>query len=103
MSDRAYSLDGFAAATGSTFEMETETDGPVVPVVLDRVEPGPAVPGIEQYAAYFRGPADPVYGQRAFRLAHPVLGTMELFLVPTGRVGDHIEYEACFNYPAGGG
>lgn len=103
MSARGFDRHEFVDAVGSTFEVGpgvgTGSDGASVTMVLDRVEGGPAVPGTEQYAAYFRGPGDPVLGQRSYRLAHPVIGTLELFLVPVGRVGHQVEYEACFNYP----
>jgi hypothetical protein len=103
MSSAAYSRHGFAAAAGTTFEVEIDDGGSVVRMVLDRVADGPAVPGVEQYSVYFRGPGEPVLGQRSFSIAHPMMGTMELFLVPVGRVDEQTEYEACFNYPADGG
>ena len=42
--------------------------------------------------------ADPtVRGQGDYELAHPALGPTDIFLVPVGRDGDGILYEAVFN------
>ena len=42
--------------------------------------------------------ADPtVRGQGNYELAHPTLGPIDIFLVPVGRDGDGILYEAVFN------
>jgi len=101
MSGQDFSRDAFADPVGSTFVVEAE-DCPVY-FVLDRIEDGPRLPGLEQYALYFRGPGDLLLEQQAFRLDHDVMGTMEIFVVPIGRVGGWIEYQACFNHRAAGG
>ncbi len=38
-----------------------------------------------------------VRGQGDYKLAHPALGPTDIFLVPVGRDGDVILYEAVFN------
>ncbi len=42
--------------------------------------------------------ADPVVrGQGSYRLHHPALGEIDLFLVPIGKEGEVVRYEAVFN------
>lgn len=101
MSGQDFDRGRFAGAVGSTFVVDPE--GTPVTMVLDRIADGPSQPGYEQYALTFRGPGDPVLAQQTFRIDHEGLGTMSIFLVPVGRVGDQIEYEACFNYRSAGG
>jgi hypothetical protein len=54
----------------------------------------------QSFSLVFRGPADWPLVQRAHNLKHPKLGTIELFLVPIGKVEkDAVTrlYEAVFN------
>ena len=50
----------------------------------------------EQFALHFRGPAAPALAQRIYRLEHPQLGVLEIFLVPIGRDAAGMTYEAVF-------
>ena len=50
----------------------------------------------EQFSLHFRGPATPVLPQRIYRLDHPELGALEIFLVPIRRDAAGITYEAVF-------
>lgn len=49
------------------------------------------------FSIEFLGPRDPVLPQRIYRLEHPALGALELFIVPIGRDADGVRYEAVFN------
>lgn len=49
------------------------------------------------FSLYFQTHSATVLPQRIYTLQHPVLGTLELFLVPTSRNGDGVVYEAVFN------
>jgi hypothetical protein len=51
----------------------------------------------EMFSVYFRGPAEFVLPQCIYRLEHETLAGCELFLVPIGRDGDGVTYEAVFN------
>lgn len=54
----------------------------------------------ESFSLIFRGPTDWPLVQRAHNLKHPKLGTIELFLVPVGKVEREAVtrlYEAVFN------
>lgn len=61
--------------------------------------PRPDVPELraEPFSLVFLGPLRPVLPQRTWELAHPVLGTHAIFLVPIGPAGDRMRYEAVFN------
>lgn len=68
--------------------------------VLERVgEAGGAAPGDdarEPFALQFRVAVAQVLPQAIYALRHERLGTLEIFLVPIGRDGDGVRYEAVF-------
>jgi hypothetical protein len=49
------------------------------------------------FSILFRGPAGWFMPQHIYRLGHDRLGELELFLVPIGKEGESILYEAVFN------
>lgn len=49
------------------------------------------------FSLYFQSREQRVFPQRIYQLQHPVLGELEIFLVPTARNGDGVLYEAVFN------
>ena len=49
------------------------------------------------FSAVLRGPRDPLWPQAIYALEHPVLGPLELFIVPIGRDASAARYEAIFN------
>lgn len=53
-------------------------------------------PGREQFSIIFRGPLDSLLVQRMYRLEHPQMGTLDLFLVPIKKDADGFYYEAAF-------
>ena len=60
------------------------------PLELELVEVTGA--GGRPFTLVFRGPGEPLLPQRIHRLEHPVLGALDLFLVPIGPG----RYEAIF-------
>ena len=50
----------------------------------------------EQFSLHFRGPHMPALPQRIYRLEHDQLGSLDVFLVPIGRDGSGMTYEAVF-------
>jgi hypothetical protein len=50
----------------------------------------------EAYSLLFQGPDQPMLVQRIYRILQPQLGSMDIFLVPVGRVAGSIQYEAVF-------
>lgn len=99
--DRAQRLTAasFEPNLGSEFRLDGEV-GPIV-LRLTAVDPlgrQPQAPRADPFRVEFLGPADPVLPQRIYRVEHPSMGALDLFLVPLGpdRRGG-ILYEAIFN------
>jgi hypothetical protein len=53
----------------------------------------------QPFSLIFRGPRERLLGQRIYPIEHPQLGTLEIFLVPLGPLGDPdgLHYQAIFN------
>lgn len=49
------------------------------------------------FSLLFRGPADRMLAQATYRLVHPVLGDLDIFLVPIRQDAAGIYYQAIFN------
>lgn len=49
------------------------------------------------FSLRFRGPGQPFLPQQTWKLVHPQLGELQIFLVPIGREDDGFVYEAIFN------
>lgn len=94
-------LAAWAAAVGST---ATLLGGPGTPVELRECVPGPDGGPYEQFTLIFRGPADLPAAQDTYRVVHPALGTLDVFLTPVARTADHVELSATFAqlHPSGG-
>jgi hypothetical protein len=58
--------------------------------------PGPEGQLRQQFSLIFRGPADRMLPQGTYRLGHPRLGEIEIFLVPLGPDPEGMRYEAAF-------
>lgn len=54
-------------------------------------------PRSEPFSVYFLGSSPWILQQQIYRLEHEAFGTLELFLVPVGKEGERIRYEAVFN------
>ena len=52
----------------------------------------------QTFSIVLQGPAERMLPQRTYRLQHPRLGELELFMVPVGRKGQSILYEVVFNH-----
>lgn len=87
----------FAPHLGSRFAIALG-DG-VLELELCAVDALRAAPGAPRapFALRFRTPAATGYlPQRIYTLAHPVLGALEIFLVPLGADAGGMRYEAVF-------
>jgi hypothetical protein len=51
----------------------------------------------EVFSLFFHGPADRFMPQGIYKLNHPTLGELDLFLVPVGQDNQGFQYEAAFN------
>lgn len=87
----------FEPLKGQPFQLSLD-DGRQLPLELTGVM-GTGLKGLasrEQFSLHFRGPHMPALPQRIYRLEHAQLGTLEIFLVPIGRDGGGMTYEAVF-------
>lgn len=51
----------------------------------------------QPFALTFRGPREPILPQQIHALGNPLLGTLEIFLVPVGPDELGMQYEAIFS------
>jgi hypothetical protein len=98
---RSLELSDFAPHRGTVFELTGEgVPGAPLPLTLTEARTLVAGDGIanrdQPFGLLFRGPAEPLLPQRIYRLAHPEVGTHDIFLVPIGRKPEGVEYEAIF-------
>lgn len=87
----------FEPHAGSAFSMEI---GEARPVELELVSVSalPPMPTRRQpFTLLFRSHEQVVRPQRIYTLGHPVLGALEIFLVPVGRDAAGVQYEAVFS------
>jgi hypothetical protein len=86
----------FAAQTGSTFAVNFGPES-IVEMKLVEVHENKRNERLVAFSLLFVAPPDTPVSQDLFPVEHPVLGTMELFLVPVGGDDQGIKYEAVFN------
>lgn len=92
--------DDFSGRVGDRFDAAVD-DGSTAPLVLAEAIEGTAPGGTGpegqarlQFSLVFAGPLG--LSQGTYRLTHPELGDLDLFLVPIGRDGEGVRYEAAF-------
>ena len=89
--------DTFAPVQGEVFQLMLGP-GQVLPLELAAVR-GNGLQGMadrEQFSLQFRGPIAPALPQQIYRLEHPQLGALDIFLVPIRRDAGGMTYEAVF-------
>jgi hypothetical protein len=93
------SAEMFLAHEGSAFEVRDLGEDVVLRLVEVRsLGHQPQAPRVDPFALEFSGPSEPVLEQRIYRLGHPALGELEIFLVPVGLdPAGGLRYEAVFN------
>ena len=88
-------IEDFAPHCDGAFEMQT-VDG-VVPLKLTKVAPaGASGRAGGAFSLLFVAPEGPWLPQAIYPVAHPSLGTMEIFLVPVGPTAGGNGYHATF-------
>ncbi|SDO37212.1 hypothetical protein [Afipia sp. GAS231] len=88
-------IEDFAPHCDSVFEMQTA--GGVVPLKLTQVSPaGASGRAGGAFSLLFVALAGPWLPQAIYPVKHPVLGVMEIFLVPVGPVPGGNGYHATF-------
>lgn len=99
MLDKLESAD-FAGCLTQVFAVDIEGLDPI-PLELAHVgelATAPTPAGRRPFALLFLGPVSQEYlPQGTYRLQHPTLGSLELFIVPLGPQTGRMRYEAIFN------
>jgi hypothetical protein len=84
----------FAPRRNEPFQLIPEHASPLEVELVDVAASDEA--GGRPFSVVFKGPPEPLLPQRIYRIEHPALGALELFLVPIGRDAAGISYEAVF-------
>jgi hypothetical protein len=91
----ALRIEDFLPHLDAVFDMQTA--GGVVPLKLAKVEPtGDSGRAGGAFSLSFVAPKGPWLKQGVYLVRHPVLGTMEIFLVPIGPASGGNGYYAAF-------
>lgn len=91
-------IDHFSDKIGQAFVIE-ESAGPSIALTLTEAKPlrNFAIASRAPFSLVFTAKGDPVLPQRMYALRHAALGLQSIFLVPIGKDGDTVSYEAVFN------
>ena len=90
-------LDDFAPLQGECFELHADGPAPLQARLVAALALGMApVSGRQPFSLTFAGPNEPRLPQRIYRLQHPQLPVLDLFLVPVGADAAATRYEAVF-------
>jgi hypothetical protein len=87
-----FALATFEPLVGSRFTLRLD-DAAELPAQLIEAR---ASRGAPSFSLTFEAPAEPALPQRIYRLEHPQLDAMDLFLVPVARTAAGLHYEAVF-------
>jgi hypothetical protein len=97
-----FTIETFADRVGEHFRVlvdESALDAELIEATALASAAGEqsALPGDRTpFSIVFRGPQEPILPQRIYRFEHQALGAFEIFVVPIGRDGDGVRYEAVF-------
>lgn len=94
---RPATLARFEPLVGSRFTLRLD-DAAELPAELieARAGSGLAPDGRQPFSLTFEAPPAPALPQRIYRLEHPQLEAMDIFLVPVARTATGLHYEAVF-------
>lgn len=92
-----FTLARFEPLVGSRFTLRLD-DASALPAQLveARAGRGSTVAGRQPFSLTFETPPAPALQQRIYRLEHPQLDALELFLVPVAQRPTGLHYEAVF-------
>jgi len=92
-----FTLEHFQPLVGSRFTLRLDdATGLAAQLVDARAGQGSAPPGRQPFSLIFEAPPEPALPQHIYRLEHPQLEAMDIFLVPVARVAGGLHYEAVF-------
>lgn len=96
------SVDEFMPAVGQTFTLDVGEAGTLDLELVGASTHPPDTPSKDEsgnrspFSVRFRGPAEPILGQRIYRLDNETVGPLEIFIVPLGVDERGTTYEAIF-------
>lgn len=93
-----YTLDRFSPLLGETFEI-ADASGSLRAVLVEATdlrEVQGAGRNSRQFSLVWRGPPGARIEQRIYRVSHPAVDSMDLFLVSIGPDAEGMRYEAVF-------
>jgi len=100
MEERSLVFEDFKDRLGSEFVV-SDGDVPAISLTLDEAELLPeryARPGVRPpFSLVFLAPDPRLLPQRLYHLTHEGLGEITIFLVPIGKDGRGVSYQALFN------
>lgn len=95
MSDVLHKAD-FDPFLNQTFQVHPRSIDPVEMELFELTEK--KLPAQESFSIIFKGPKEPVLPQMTYKLTHPGMGELQLFLVPISYgKQDGIYYQSIFN------
>jgi hypothetical protein len=91
------SLTEFASLLGQPFMLDAGLSEPLPArlVAAQALDMAPHA-GRQPFSLLFAGPPRPQLPQRTYRLAHPKLPALDIFLVPVGADAEATRYQAVF-------
>jgi hypothetical protein len=93
--------ESFEPHIGSVFllvDAARTEPAPSLELRLRDMQRGMGRPGArEPFSLHFLGPRDPILPQRIYRLEHPAMDALALFIVPIAADAAGVTYEAVFN------
>ena len=92
-------LATFQPLVGQTFGLQI-TEASSLELTLTEAKLGQWQPPEGPASAFellFQGPSDPLLPQATYRLTHPELGPLDIFIVPIAHSGEGTTYQAVFN------
>ncbi|GFZ88506.1 DUF6916 family protein [Dyella caseinilytica] len=92
-------LEHFVAFVDQDFAATTEAGDRTCFTLTEAQAAGSTPPGITRppFALLFHNPAEVLFPQGTYRLSHPTVGEVEIFLVPVARKQPGFVYQAVFN------
>lgn len=95
--DRPLTLARFEPLVGSRFTLRLADDAELPARLIEaRAGRSAGLEGRPPFSLTFEAPPEPALPQRIYRLEHPQLDPVELFLVPVARSATALHYEAVF-------
>jgi len=93
------SCETFEACVGTAFSAHAEPPvGTLMLMHVTRARMPVGVNGVrhQPFSLCFKSQTHVVHPQGIYELTHPVMGTLSIFLVPSGRADDGVYYDAVF-------